>query len=284
VLLLKGLKDINIAHYSLTFHERITSQFSNRQSKPWHIATKLFRDNKTAAAGTPKLIHSLVFSHDNGKVYCLADDVMIEAEHELETILSKLKNLWVIKKDVKFEGFSYNIGDFMVRTIDVRHKGILVERDLGFRQGFVFRLSPLLGFNFRHYVEKVSHNNYKSRIRTLFNDHSQISSRPPKLLPYPQYRRVKRVPPFYKKKKFWIYSGGIGILFTVYYVNHLEVVPISNRRRFMDVTPKQEAKLAQQAYSEIMRRYRHNILPSWDHRTRFVRTVAQQIIRVSGME
>ncbi|CAG8454870.1 6435_t:CDS:2 [Racocetra fulgida] len=52
----------------------------------------------------------------------------------------------------------------------------------------------------------------------------------------------------------------------------------------MDVTPKQEAKLAQQAYSEIMRRYRHNILPSWDHRTRFVRTVAQQIIRVSGME
>ncbi|CAG8594193.1 8223_t:CDS:2 [Cetraspora pellucida] len=104
------------------------------------------------------------------------------------------------------------------------------------------------------------------------------------LPPYPQYRRIKRVPPFYKKRTFWIYTGGAGFLLTVYYVNHLEVVPISNRRRFMDVTPKQEAKLAQQAYSEIMRRYHHNILPSWDHRTRFVRAVAQQIIRVSGME
>ncbi|CAG8594223.1 8225_t:CDS:2 [Cetraspora pellucida] len=127
VLLLKLLKDITIAQYFLTFHERITSQFSNRQSKAWHISTKLFRDNKNAAVGTPKLIHSLVFSNDVGKVYCLADDVMIEAEHELETILSKLKNLWSNKKSVNFEGFSYNIGDFIVRTIDVKLKGILVE-------------------------------------------------------------------------------------------------------------------------------------------------------------
>ncbi|RIB22452.1 peptidase family M48-domain-containing protein [Gigaspora rosea] len=81
-----------------------------------------------------------------------------------------------------------------------------------------------------------------------------------------------------------MYTGGGGILFGIYYVNHLEVVPISNRRRFIDVTPKQEARLAQQAYSEIMKRYRHKILPSWDNRTRFVRSVAQQIIRVSGME
>ncbi|CAG8506669.1 2635_t:CDS:2 [Cetraspora pellucida] len=125
---------------------------------------------------------------------------------------------------------------------------------------------------------------FLEQIPTLFNDHSQIPPRPPQLPPYPQYRRVKRVPPFYKKRTFWIYTGGGGFLLTVYYVNHLEVVPISNRRRFMDVTPKQEAKLAQQAYSEIMRRYHHNILPSWDHRTRFVRAVAQQIIRVSGME
>ncbi|RIB22453.1 mediator complex, subunit Med20 [Gigaspora rosea] len=126
VLLIKGLKDTNVAQYFLTFHERITSQFSNRQSKAWHILTKLFRD-KNAATGIPKLIHSLVFSNDVGKVYCLADDVMIEAEHELETILSKLKNLWSVKQDVKFEGYSYNIGDFIVRTVDARHKGMLVE-------------------------------------------------------------------------------------------------------------------------------------------------------------
>ncbi|CAG8502019.1 17627_t:CDS:2 [Dentiscutata erythropus] len=123
---LHGLKDTNVAHYFLTFHERITSQFSNRQSKAWHISTKLFRDNRDKSA-IPKFINSLVFSNDVNKVYCLANDVMIEAEHELETILSKLKNLWALKQDVKFEGYSYNIGDFIIRTVDARQKGMLVE-------------------------------------------------------------------------------------------------------------------------------------------------------------
>ncbi|CAG8560601.1 2257_t:CDS:2 [Acaulospora colombiana] len=64
----------------------------------------------------------------------------------------------------------------------------------------------------------------------------------------------------------------------------METVPITNRRRFMDISPKQEEYIAQQAYRQIIEQYRRSLLPSWDSRTRFVKRVAEKLIGVSGMQ
>ncbi|RUP46128.1 hypothetical protein BC936DRAFT_147335 [Jimgerdemannia flammicorona] len=53
---------------------------------------------------------------------------------------------------------------------------------------------------------------------------------------YPQHQYQ----PYYQNQRFWIVVGTAGGLAGAYYVTHLETVPISGRRRFLDVTPQQE--------------------------------------------
>ncbi|CAG8538647.1 10717_t:CDS:2 [Acaulospora morrowiae] len=119
---------------------------------------------------------------------------------------------------------------------------------------------------------------------SLFNRGTQIS-RPPQDYPLnSKYERFKSAVPFYQKRIFWVYFGGVGAFTGIYYMTHLETVPITNRRRFLDVTPKQEEYMAQQAYRQIMNQYQGHILPSWDNRTIFVRKVAEKLIKVSGMQ
>jgi len=74
------------------------------------------------------------------------------------------------------------------------------------------------------------------------------------------------------------------VMFGGYYVTHLEKVPISGRRRFMDVTPRQEEAMAVQAYNDIMFTYGRRILPPNHPYTRFVKRVGERLVRVSGME
>jgi hypothetical protein len=128
---------------------------------------------------------------------------------------------------------------------------------------------------------------YISRNINGFNNRTQLSERPPSqnpLYPYQRYERFRGATPFYQKQMFWVYTGTVGGLRGVYYVSHLETVPVTDRRRFIDVTPKQEEKIAQQAYNEIMKQYGRRILSPYDHRTQFVKRVAQQIVSVSGMQ
>ncbi|KAG0167599.1 hypothetical protein DFQ28_009996 [Apophysomyces sp. BC1034] len=73
-------------------------------------------------------------------------------------------------------------------------------------------------------------------------------------------------------------------MFGGYYVTHLEQVPVSGRRRFMDITPRQEEAMAKQAYREVMMQYGHRMLSPQHPYTRFVSRVAQRLVRVSGME
>lgn len=56
-----------------------------------------------------------------------------------------------------------------------------------------------------------------------------------------QYQRFRKAqPPFYQSQRFWITMGTGGGLIGGYYVTHLETVPVTNRRRFIDVTLAQE--------------------------------------------
>ncbi|CAG8784402.1 5963_t:CDS:2, partial [Racocetra persica] len=48
--------------------------------------------------------------------------------------------------------------------------------DLGFRQGFVYRLSPPLGFAFRHYAKKTSPNTYSPQTKKVLKSLSILSA------------------------------------------------------------------------------------------------------------
>ncbi|KAF9239596.1 peptidase family M48-domain-containing protein [Melanogaster broomeanus] len=76
----------------------------------------------------------------------------------------------------------------------------------------------------------------------------------------------------------FIGAGGV-----VYYVAHLEQVPETGRLRFMDISPKYEAKLAQVAYAELLSEFQGKILPAHHPITRHVRRVVTDILDASDL-
>ncbi|OBZ88808.1 Mitochondrial metalloendopeptidase OMA1 [Choanephora cucurbitarum] len=108
-----------------------------------------------------------------------------------------------------------------------------------------------------------------------------IKNQPPSN--YTRFQNNQRIP-FYLSKRVWVFVGTGTVMFGGYYVTHLERVPISNRVRFMDVTPRQEEAMAIQAYHEVMAQFGRRILPANHPYSRFVRKVAQRLVRVSGMD
>lgn len=109
----------------IKFHDRITTTLLGSYKESWNIHIKLFINAKTE-----KRMNTTVFNNAN-KIYCLIDDVIIEAEREMESILERLKNLWQVRQHTFYEGKAYIIGDFLVRVAAPKtaanYKGMLVE-------------------------------------------------------------------------------------------------------------------------------------------------------------
>ncbi|UZN99398.1 uncharacterized protein OCT59_000674 [Rhizophagus irregularis] len=113
----------------MKFHERITTTLLGSAKDKWAIQVKLYRDIKST--GTGKFMYTTEFYNTN-KIYCLIDDVIVEAEREMENILEKLKNLWLLRQTIVYDGNTYIIGDFLIRvaypkTTNSNYKGMLVE-------------------------------------------------------------------------------------------------------------------------------------------------------------
>ncbi|KAJ3218006.1 hypothetical protein HDU67_006906 [Dinochytrium kinnereticum] len=64
---------------------------------------------------------------------------------------------------------------------------------------------------------------------------------------------------------------------------HLEEVPISGRRRFIDLTKQEEQALSKQAYAQIMAQFGHQIVSPLHPYSVMVRRVSERIIKASGM-
>ncbi|KAJ3253840.1 hypothetical protein HK103_007701 [Boothiomyces macroporosus] len=81
-----------------------------------------------------------------------------------------------------------------------------------------------------------------------------------------------------------LYIGGGFIFFGgIYYVTHLENVPISNRSRFMAVSESQEIAMGEEAYLQLKRQYQHAILPPDHPLSLLCNKVSRALIRVSGL-
>ncbi|KIJ17256.1 hypothetical protein PAXINDRAFT_179904 [Paxillus involutus ATCC 200175] len=77
-----------------------------------------------------------------------------------------------------------------------------------------------------------------------------------------------------------VFIGAAGV---VYYVAHLEQVPETGRWRFIDISPKYEAKLAQAAYAELLSEFQGKILPAHHPITRHVHRVVSGILDSSDL-
>ncbi|KAI8606657.1 peptidase family M48-domain-containing protein [Dissophora ornata] len=116
-----------------------------------------------------------------------------------------------------------------------------------------------------------------------------------KIILRPQYKRFGQNPgpggrgggrgvPILFDRRFQIVGGVVAVGAGGYYVTHLETVPMTGRRRFMDVTPQQEEMMAKEAYKQVMSEFGHKMLPSNHPYTKYVERIAWRIIKAAGME
>lgn len=105
--------------------EHVTKSLHGKNTGPWSLGFKVYRDanhgnggraNTSAALSSAlhhqqssqgkenKLMYQVTLGQQPGQVYCMVDgSVVVEAEKELEIILSRLKNLWQMRQSVMIE-------------------------------------------------------------------------------------------------------------------------------------------------------------------------------------
>jgi len=88
--------------------------------------------------------------------------------------------------------------------------------------------------------------------------------------------------PRFTKNHLIIFGAGAGA-FGVYYAAHLENVPISGRRRMIDVSPETELFMGQEAWASIKEEMKGRTLPESDQRVKLVKQIAAPIIKASGL-
>lgn len=98
--------------------EHVTKTLHGKNTGPWSLSFKVFRDNnqnnRQIALKDSKLLYQVSLTQQPGHVYCMVDgSVVVEAEKEMEIILSRLKNLWQLRQSVTIEVIK-NVQTFMI--------------------------------------------------------------------------------------------------------------------------------------------------------------------------
>ncbi|KAF8558402.1 hypothetical protein OG21DRAFT_1504142 [Imleria badia] len=83
-----------------------------------------------------------------------------------------------------------------------------------------------------------------------------------------------------KVTKVLVFATAAGV---VYYVAHLEQVPETGRWRFMDISPKFEAKLEKASYESLFSEFEGRILPAHHPITRHVHRVVSDLLEASDL-
>ncbi|KAL0083989.1 TATA-binding related factor [Phycomyces blakesleeanus] len=118
--------------------EHVTKSLQGKNTGPWSLSVKVHRDvnqiMRQAVVKDSRFLYQVALAQQPGQVYCMVDgSVVVEAEKEMEIILSRLKNLWQLRQSVVVEGTSYEIGDFTLRVANIllgsAYKGLLLEID-----------------------------------------------------------------------------------------------------------------------------------------------------------
>ncbi|KAM3583938.1 hypothetical protein VKS41_003903 [Umbelopsis sp. WA50703] len=113
-----------------TIDEHVVKTLHGKNTGRWGLTCKVYRDNSRNNSG--KLLYQISLAQQPRQLYCMVDGgVVVEVERDVETIFSRLKNLWVIRQSATIEGTSYDIGDFTLRVANIllgsTYKGLLLE-------------------------------------------------------------------------------------------------------------------------------------------------------------
>jgi hypothetical protein len=73
--------------------------------------------------------------------------------------------------------------------------------------------------------------------------------------------------------------GILGLGTSIYYISHLETVPLSNRKRFMSVNEQQVQELSEIQYKELLLQMKNALLSDWDPTVIRVGKIAEQLIQ-----
>lgn len=69
----------------------------------------------------------------------------------------------------------------------------------------------------------------------------------------------------------------------VYYVTHLDTVPVTGRRRFLAVTPAQEEALGESGFQQLLLQFKGQILPPSHPWSRRIEAIGRRIVAVSPL-
>lgn len=87
--------------------EHVTKTLHGKNTGPWSVNVKVLRENtqhKKQQLAVNKLLYQVSLAQQPGNVYCMVDgSVVVEAEKEMEVILSRLKNLWHVRQGVQVD-------------------------------------------------------------------------------------------------------------------------------------------------------------------------------------
>ncbi|KAI9852985.1 MAG: T-complex protein 1 subunit theta [Thelocarpon superellum] len=101
---------------------------------------------------------------------------------------------------------------------------------------------------------------------------------------YESYARVQTLRMLWRSSPVFRYSLlGVGGLGGVYYVQHIEEVPITGRRRFNILSGDDEEQMAVSMYQQTLQQYRGQLLSAHHPATRMVRRVLDRLIPASGL-
>ncbi|KAI9304484.1 mediator complex, subunit Med20 [Cunninghamella echinulata] len=116
--------------------EHVTKTLQGKNAGPWSLTMKMYRDaNVLQRQGKDgKIMYQTALGQQPGQLYCMVDGgVVVEAEKEMESILSRLKNIWQLRQNITIEGTSFDIDDFTLRVANIligsTYKGLLLEVD-----------------------------------------------------------------------------------------------------------------------------------------------------------
>ncbi|GAB5586704.1 hypothetical protein Unana1_01604 [Umbelopsis nana] len=113
-----------------TIDEHVIKTLHGKNMGRWGLTCKVYRDNSRNNTG--KLLYQISLAQQPRQLYCMVDGgVVVEVERDVETIFSRMKNLWVVRQSATIEGTSYDIGDFTLRVANIllgsTYKGLLLE-------------------------------------------------------------------------------------------------------------------------------------------------------------
>ncbi|KAJ1975153.1 hypothetical protein H4R33_006698, partial [Dimargaris cristalligena] len=124
-------------------NDLIIKQLHGTNLGRWNALCKLYREvSLPTDAGQPnttegpsnkgsKVLLLLTDSLQPAKQHAMIDDAVVQTDREFESVIQKLKNLWVLRQTSHIDGHHYDLGDFTIRAghmvVGTSNKGVIFE-------------------------------------------------------------------------------------------------------------------------------------------------------------